>query len=115
MSLLLERASAPLEGEEFLVPDAREPLPWASARAYLHPAVEADVVDDVDAGERKVGIGSITVAPTAGGAAPGAFTAGSSSTSAEGAGTGKVVFRRHHGRLRAASDTPPLLPGARHA
>ncbi len=112
VSLLLDRASASLEGEELVVSDARQPLSRSSARADLHPTVETDVVDDVDTGEREIGVGDVPVTPSAGGAAPGVVTAGTDRSSAEGARARESLFLRHRGRLRAPSDTC-LFCGAR--
>lgn len=70
MPLLFDAPAAALEGEELIMADAREPLPWTHARADLHPAIESQVVDDIDAGERQVGIRHIPVTPTARRAVP---------------------------------------------
>lgn len=115
MSLLFERAAAALEREELVVSDARQALSRTPTGADLHAAIESDVVDDVDAGEGEVGIGGVAVAPFTGGATPRAVSADSPSATAEGAGAGECMFGRHRGRLRAPSDTAPLLPGARRA
>lgn len=74
MSLLFDGATAALEGQELVVPDAGQPLSRTPARADLHATVESDVVDDVDTG-REVGIGGVADAPSAGDAAPRALRA----------------------------------------
>lgn len=86
------------------MPDRGQPLPGSSAGADLHALVEADVVDDIDAGEGKVGVGCITVAPTASCADPHPIGVDALNTPAEGAGAREGAFR-HECRLRATSDT----------
>ncbi len=70
MALLLDGPASELEREQLIMADAGEPLPWTHTRAYLHPTVESQVVDDVDAGERQVGIRNVAVTPAAHGAVP---------------------------------------------
>ncbi len=70
MPLLFDGPVAALKGEELIMADAGEPLPWTHARADLDPAIESQVVDDIDAGERQVGIGHIPVTPAARRAVP---------------------------------------------
>lgn len=105
MSLLFDGATAALEGQELVVPDAGQPLSRTPARADLHATVESDVVHDVDTGEGEVGIGGVADAPSAGDAAPRALRAYSPCASAERAGAGEKLIRRHGGRLRGPSDT----------
>jgi hypothetical protein len=107
VTLLLDRSTAAFEGEELVVPDRDQPLPGPSAGADLHALVEADVVDHIDAGERKVGVGCVTVAPIARCADPHPIGVDALNTPAEGAGAREGAFR-HECRLRAASDT--VLP-----
>lgn len=92
VALLLDSSPSALEGEELFMPDVRQSLPRTAARADLHAAVEADVVDDIDPGERQVGIGSVTVPPAAGAAAQGAVSADTSRVPAEGARTRQCEF-----------------------
>lgn len=104
MPLLFDGPPASFEGQELVVADARQALPRAPTGADLHAFVETDVVDDVDAGERKVGIGGVAVAPAACGTRPVTASADALHTSTEGAGAREGAFRRHGGRLRAPSD-----------
>lgn len=104
VTLLLDRSTAAFEGEELVVPDRGQPLPGASACADLHALVEAEVVDDIDAGERKVRVGCVPVAPTARRADPHSVDADALNAPAEGAGAREGAFR-HDCRVRATSDT----------
>jgi hypothetical protein len=70
MPLLFDPPVAAFEGEELIMADAGETLPRTHARADLHPAIESQVVDDIDAGERQVGIRHIPVTPAARRAVP---------------------------------------------
>ncbi len=70
MALLFDGPVAAFEGQEFIMADAGEPLPRTHARADLHPTVESQVIDDIDAGERQVSIRHIAVTPAARGACP---------------------------------------------
>src|SRR5690606_13861277 len=84
-----------LEREKLLMPDAGESLARSPTGTDLHAAVVAQIVDDVDAREGKVGIRHIPVAPGAIGARPSTVEAFPTGAATEVTWTGEVFGFRH--------------------
>ena len=104
MSLLLEGAATPFEGEHLMMADAREPLPWVAARPDLHPSVVPEVIDDLDGGCRQVWVGGVAISPAAHSARPGTGEACAGTRPAQRAGP-RELTGDHALTLTGASDT----------
>ncbi len=102
--LLLHVAPAALEGQELLVSDGGQPLSRTPAGSDLHPAVVAEVVDDVDPGERQIGVGGVAVSPSAVCAVRTFVEACAENRSAQRARAGQEIVASHSVTIGAVSD-----------
>lgn len=103
VALLFDAASAAFEGEQLVMADVGQALPWATTRPDLHAAVVAQVVHDLDDRPREFEVRGVAVPPAAHRAHPGALDADAVWSAAEVARSGKTLVHQLH-----------TMPGLRH-